>query len=63
MRTNRACPQYALNAPPPPVNVALTQEQENEISKQLNENVDSLINIDGTKVKISGKLIKVGLSS
>ena len=59
MRTNRACPQYALNAPPPPVNVALTQEQENEISKQLNENVENLINVDGTKVKISSKLIKV----
>lgn len=62
MRTNRACPQYALSAPPPPVNVALTQEQENEIAKQLNEDVEDLINVDGTKVKISGKLIKVCIS-
>lgn len=63
MRTNRACPQFALNAPPPPVNVALTQEQENEISKQLNEDVEDLINVDGTKVKISSKLIKVSILS
>lgn len=59
MRTNRACPQYQLNAPPPPVNVALTQEQENEIHKQINDEVEDLVNVDGTKVKISGKLFKV----
>lgn len=61
MRTNRACPQYQLNAPPPPVNVALTQEQENEISKQMNDEVEDLVNVEGTKVKISGKLFKVGI--
>ncbi|XP_065225060.1 transcription initiation factor TFIID subunit 1 isoform X2 [Planococcus citri] len=58
MRTNRACPQYQLNAPPPPVNVALTQEQENEIQKQMNNEVEDLVNVDGTKLTISGKLIK-----
>lgn len=59
MRTNRACPQYQSNEQSPSVNVAMTQEQENEFSKQLNEEVEDLINVDGTKVKISGKLIKV----
>lgn len=37
----------------------MTQEQETEFSKQLNEDVEDLINVDGTKVKISSKLIKV----
>lgn len=57
MRTNRACPQY--NGSALPVNVAMTQEQENEFSKQLNGEVEDLINVEGTKVKISSKLIKV----
>lgn len=41
------------------MNVAMTQEQENEFSKQLNGEVEDLINVEGTKVKISSKLIKV----
>lgn len=60
MRTNRACPQY--NGSALPVNVAMTQEQENEFSKQLNGEVEDLINVEGTKVKISSKLIKVRFS-
>lgn len=44
----------------PPVSVALTEEQEEEIEKQLNTDDEDLVNVDGTKVKLSGKLIKVG---
>lgn len=61
MRTNKACPQYQATAPAPPVNVALTEEQEEEIEKQINADDDDegLVNVDGTKVKLSGKLFKV----
>ncbi|KAF4520213.1 hypothetical protein B566_EDAN003926 [Ephemera danica] len=59
MRTNKACPQYQATAPAPPVNVALTEEQEEEIEKQLNTDDDEgLVNVDGTKVKLSSKLFK-----
>lgn len=40
------------------MNVALTEEQEEEIEKQLNTDDEDLVNVDGTKVKLSGKLIK-----
>jgi hypothetical protein len=59
MRTNKACPLYQPSAPAPPVNVALTEEQEEEIEKQLNADDEDLVNVDGTKVKLSGKLLKV----
>lgn len=40
------------------MNVALTEEQEEEIEKQLNTDDEDLVNIDGTKVKLSSKLLK-----
>ncbi|XP_056630576.1 transcription initiation factor TFIID subunit 1 isoform X2 [Diorhabda sublineata] len=59
MRTNKACPLYQntteLN---PPINVAMTEEQEEDIEKQLNTDDEDLVNVDGTKVKLSGKLLK-----
>ncbi|XP_049784763.1 transcription initiation factor TFIID subunit 1 isoform X1 [Schistocerca cancellata] len=59
MRTNKACPLYQPSAPAPPVNVAMTEEQEEEIEKQLNADDEDLVNVDGTKVKLSSKLLKV----
>ena len=60
MRTNKACPLYQNNvANTTPVNVAMTEEQEEEIEKQLNTDDQDLVNVDGTKVKLSSKLIKV----
>ncbi|XP_025829249.1 transcription initiation factor TFIID subunit 1 [Agrilus planipennis] len=58
MRTNKACPLYQNSGTAPPVNVALTEEQEEEIEKQLNTDDEDLVNVDGTKVKLSGKLLK-----
>lgn len=59
-RTNKACPLYqnsgGSNAP---MNVAMTEEQEEDIEKQLNTDDEDLVNVDGTKVKLSGKLLKV----
>lgn len=58
MRTNKACPQYTGTIPTPSVNVALTEEQEEEIEKELNDDDEDLVNIDGTKMKLSGKILK-----
>lgn len=62
MRTNKACPLYQGSTPNPPLNVAMTEEQEEEIEKQLNEEPEDLVNVDGTKVKLSSKLLKVVLT-
>lgn len=58
MRTNKACPQYSGTIPTPSVNVAVTEEEEEQIERQLNDEDEDLVNIDGTKVKLSGKLLK-----
>ncbi|XP_012287016.1 transcription initiation factor TFIID subunit 1 [Orussus abietinus] len=58
MRTNKACPLYQNSITTAPVNVAMTEEQEEEIEKQLNTEDQDLVNVDGTKVKLSSKLIK-----
>lgn len=59
MRTNKACPLYQNSMTTAPVNVAMTEEQEEEIEKQLNTDDQDLVNVDGTKVTLSSKLIKV----
>lgn len=61
MRTNKACPLYQNSITTAPVNVAMTEEQEEEIEKQLNTDDQDLVNVDGTKVKLSSKLIKVNV--
>ncbi|XP_067618163.1 transcription initiation factor TFIID subunit 1 isoform X3 [Eurosta solidaginis] len=59
MRTNKACPLYTgLQGPTNPSNVAVTEEQEEEIEKELNCEDDDLVNVDGTKVTLSSKLLK-----
>lgn len=58
MRTNKACPLYTGTLPTPSLNVAITEEQEEEIEKELNADDEDLVNVDGTKVKLSGKLLK-----
>lgn len=58
MRTNKACPLYTGTVPTPSLTVAMTEEQEEEIEKELNADDEDLVNVDGTKVKLSGKLLK-----
>lgn len=58
MRTNKACPLYTGTIPQPSLTVALTEEQEEEIERELNDDDEDLVNVDGTKVKLSGKLLK-----
>ena len=38
--------------------VAMTEDQEEEIEKQIFSEDEELVNVDGTKVKLSGKLVK-----
>lgn len=62
MRTNKACPLYSSSNPlggPMSLNVALTEEQEEEYERQFSADDQDLVNVDGTKLKLSGKLIKV----
>ena len=60
MRTNKACPNYSgIDKPLPSMSVALTEEQEEEFEKQLNTEDEDLVNVEGTKVKLSSKLLKV----
>jgi transcription initiation factor TFIID subunit 1 len=58
MRTNKACPKYTgLMQPVSPVQVAMSEEQEEEYEKELlGVEDEELVNIDGTKVKLSKKL-------
>ena len=59
MRTNKACPMYAGNTTTAqPVSVAITEEQEEEMEKDGIEESEELINVDGTKIKLSSKVIK-----
>lgn len=43
-------------------NVAMTEEQEEEIQKEFTADDEDLVNVEGTKVKLSGKLLKVYIS-
>jgi len=60
MRTNKACPLYQNQAtsPAPPLNVAMTQDEEEEIEKQIFTEDEQLVKVEGTKLQIAGKLIK-----
>lgn len=57
-RTNKDCPLYNLNSNES-FNVALTEEQEQDIEKQINVENNNLVNVDGTKITLSSKLLKV----
>lgn len=64
MRTNKACPQYQINFPNDPKSrpsIALTEEQEEEIERTIIPEDEDLVNVEGTKVKLSSKLIKVSI--
>lgn len=61
MRTNKACPLYSTSGlgGMPSLNVALTeQEEDEEYDRQFSADDQDLVNVEGTKLKLSGKLIK-----
>ncbi|XP_077558430.1 TATA-box binding protein associated factor 1 isoform X4 [Haemaphysalis longicornis] len=57
MRTNKACPQYQPMAPLPPVQVAMTEEQEEE-EEGCGLQDDNLVKVDETRVVLSKQLIQ-----
>lgn len=64
MRTNRECPMYNSRlgggggSLADKVNVAVTEEQEEEMAREPSFVDEGLINVEGTKVKISKQLIE-----
>ncbi|XP_058793078.1 transcription initiation factor TFIID subunit 1-like isoform X2 [Phymastichus coffea] len=61
MRTNKACPLYQNNfggGPSTPTATVTSEDQEDETEKQFYPGDQDLVNVDGTKVKLSSKLIK-----
>lgn len=58
MKTNKACPRYTgMVRPLSPIQVAMSEEQEEEYEKELlGVEDEELVNVDGTKVKLSKKL-------
>ncbi|XP_011186353.2 transcription initiation factor TFIID subunit 1 isoform X5 [Zeugodacus cucurbitae] len=59
MRTNKACPLYTgLQGPSNSSNANISEEQEEEVEKELNCEDDDLVNVDGTKVTLSSKVLK-----
>ena len=58
MRTNKECPLYQKAGPLAPVQVAMTEEQEEE-EEMAGDLVDeNLINVEGTKLKLSKHLVE-----
>ncbi|KAI9580485.1 transcription initiation factor TFIID subunit 1 isoform X1 [Glossina fuscipes] len=59
MRTNKACPLYTgTQGPAPIMNTTVPEEPEEEIEKEVNCDDDDLVNVDGTKVTLSSKVLK-----
>lgn len=53
MRTNKECPMYNKSGVTGPVQVAMTEEQEEEEEKILPCPDEELINVEGTKITVS----------
>ena len=61
MRTNKACPKFVpTEADEPLGNVAMTEQDEEEMEREVMEleGSEELINVDGTKMTLSAKLLK-----
>ena len=63
MKTNKACPKYVEEFPEgtsQPLTVAMTEKDEEEKEKRLQEldANEQLVNVDGTKVRVSTKVVK-----
>lgn len=57
--TNQACPPNLLTACSLPASTAQTQDHDRGVPERLALNIDYRIEVDGTKVKINKKFIKV----
>ncbi len=57
MRTNKECPMYSKGGNSAPVQVAMTEEQEEEEGKNIPLD-NNLINLEGTKLKLSKSILE-----
>ena len=59
MRTNKACPLYTgAQIQPSSMSVGTSEDQEEEVEKEQDCEDDDLVNVDGTKVTLSSKVLK-----
>lgn len=59
MRTNKACPLYTgAQIQSTSMNIATSEDAEEEIEKEIECEEDDLVNVDGTKVTLSSKVLK-----
>ena len=63
MKTNKACPKFVeefAENDAQPLTVAMTEKAEEEKERRLQEmdETEQLVNVDGTKVRVSGKVVK-----
>ncbi|XP_040573195.1 transcription initiation factor TFIID subunit 1 [Lepeophtheirus salmonis] len=61
MRTNKTCPKFVPEFEGISIgSVAMTEQDEEDLEKQLMENIEEeeLVNVDGTKVKLSAKVLQ-----
>merc|ERR1719348_1764919 len=61
MRTNKACPRWTGEEDdecPEGINVAMTLEDEEKLDKKLDDNNEELVNVTGTKIKFSEKVLR-----
>ncbi|KAL5010007.1 hypothetical protein ScPMuIL_012312 [Solemya velum] len=58
MRTNKECPLYNKSGLLAPVPVAMTEEQEEEEEKNLVADSSDLINVEGTRIRLSKNLVE-----
>ncbi|XP_077984278.1 transcription initiation factor TFIID subunit 1-like [Glandiceps talaboti] len=56
MRTNKECPLYQKSTPSNPIQVAMTEEQEELVEKTLRDD-DDLVKTDGTKITLAKSVI------
>lgn len=61
MRTNKACPLYlnSIASEAPFTSTSMSEDQNEEIERHFYPDDEDLVNVEGTKVKLSSKLIKV----
>jgi transcription initiation factor TFIID subunit 1 len=58
MRTNKACPKYAGPGAVASVPVAMTEQEEEELEKEVFQGDKELVNVEGTKITISSNVLK-----
>lgn len=59
MRTNKTCPLYSATGGVPLSSLQQADEPIEDMPREINKEEEDLVNIDGTKLTVSSKVIKV----